>query len=273
MGPCGKIVVNSSDWHGLARCPGLVSNDATKADWSNMYNREFMYVSMNMRNTFYATGVRAEFSIIERFRYGSPKDNAPYIEDAEAETVITLTSNISAGPLLIDKAMDYVYFVDQNPEAPFIGRFEITYNVSSDLELYETWLALSEPVVGFTMDAHFAPGRRRIYWSHTGLFGLADGKIMYASLDADPAVAVDITATIGQANVVNPGGMAVHVPRQRLFWIDRDTSDIEFNSVLRSSDLDGGDLLTIFLYRYLLCCFIILLLRLKGILNILTNIT
>ena len=247
MGPCGKIVVNTSDWHGLARCPGLVSNDEEKTDWSNIKNREFMYVSMNWRDTHYVKNVHENLSTIHRFPYGSPKDNAPYIDDTDGIgiIVVTLTSNVSAGPLLLDKARDHVYFVDQNPLGPFIGRFNISYNASE--VNYDIWLALSRPVVGFTMDAHF--NRRRIYWTHPMVYGDDDGKIMWASLDATPVVANDITAAIGQDYVVDPGGIAVHIHRQRLFWLDRDLTIDPFGSVLRSTDLDGGNVINVYLYR------------------------
>lgn len=194
MGPCGRIVVNSSDWHGLARCPGLVSNDQYRTDWSNIKNREFMYVSMNWRDSNYRVDLYDNMSVIERYPYGSPKDNAPYIMDGQGVVVAVLTSNVSAGPLLIDRAKDYVYFVDQNPAAPFIGRFNMTYNAST--VDYENWLDLNDVVVGFAMDAHF--DRRRIYWTNPGGYGHRDGVIAWASLDASPPVINDISAAIGK---------------------------------------------------------------------------
>lgn len=194
MGPCGRIVVNTSDWHGLARCPGLVSNDEYRDDWSNIKNKEYMYVSINWRDTYYRTGMADNLTVIERYPYGSPKDNAPYIADGEGIVVATLTSNISAGPLLIDRAKDCVYFVDQNPDSPFIGRLNITYNASSEGG-YERWLDLNGQVVGFAMDAHF--NRRRIYWTHRGIVGVDDGVIAWSSLDGTPAIN-DLTPAIGQ---------------------------------------------------------------------------
>lgn len=259
MGPCGRIVVNTSDWHGLARCPGVVSNDEYRVDWSNHLNREFMYVSMNWRDSNYQNNLYDNKTVIERYAYGSSKDNAPYIRDGDGIVVATLTSNISAGPLLIDRAKDHLYFVDQNPAAPFIGRLNMTYNGTVDsLNSYQIWLALTDQIVGFAMDAHF--NRRRIYWTHRGTYSEADGIIAWASLDATQPTIHDITAAIGQPSVVDPSGIAVHVPRQRIFWLDMDKSKQPFATVLRSATLTGGDVMDIYLYRYerfLICIFTI----------------
>jgi hypothetical protein len=155
-----------------------------------------------------------------------------------------MTSTSSAGPLLIDRAKSYVYFVDNNPSSPFIGRFTITYNISASGNTpYSMWLSLTGGVVtGFAMDAHWA--RRKIYWTQRGTLNVADGKIKWASMDASNPIEHDLNPVLVP---IDPGGLAVHIKRQRLYWVDKDST--YQTSILYSSDLAGGNLKEVFLYK------------------------
>jgi hypothetical protein len=70
------------------------------------------------------------------------------------------------------------------------------------------------------------------------------------SLDATPGSAANsLVASIGQANLIDPSGIVVHMFRQRLFWIDKNTTKTPPVTALRSSNFDGTDYTTTFLYE------------------------
>jgi hypothetical protein len=148
MGPCGRLKVITSDWQGMWHCPGAVGLDLVSSAKATQRSDEYIYVSWNTDNaTFFNR------SVIERFKYGSPVDGSPHLSDRDAEFVLKLTSNQSAGPLLIDRAKSMLYFVDNNPSSPFIGRFVLTANITT--KTYEVFRTLSGVVTGFAMNPYF----------------------------------------------------------------------------------------------------------------------
>lgn len=62
-----------------------------------------------------------------------------------------MTSNTSAGPLLVDNAKMELIFADNGPSS-FIGKA----NLSGNTTYYKTWLYLSHSVRGMTFDSHFS---------------------------------------------------------------------------------------------------------------------
>lgn len=90
----------------------------------------------------------------------------------------------------------------------------------------------------------------QLYWTQQGQPNFADGKILWMSLDAQPGSAVNsLVASIGQANLVDPSGIVVHMFRQRIYWIDKDTTKTPRVTALRSSYFDGSDYTTTYLYE------------------------
>ena len=55
-------------------------------------------------------------------------ENKPRIDVLNATVIVSLTTNTSAGPMLIDRAKDFLYYVDNNADSPFIGRFFLSVN-------------------------------------------------------------------------------------------------------------------------------------------------
>jgi hypothetical protein len=148
MGPCGRLKVTSSDWQGMWHCPGAVGVDFVSSARAVERVDEYIYVSWDTDNATFS-----DRSVIERFKYGSPVDGSPNLSDKDADFVLKLTSTKSAGPLVIDRAKTMLYFVDNNPSAPFIGRFELTVNITT--KTYETFRTLSGVVTGFAMNPYF----------------------------------------------------------------------------------------------------------------------
>lgn len=62
-----------------------------------------------------------------------------------------MTTNTSAGPLVLDRADDYLYYVDNQETAPFIGRLKL--NVNGTVTSEETFIVASGRIFGLAMDA------------------------------------------------------------------------------------------------------------------------
>ena len=124
------------------------------------------------------------------------------------EPILNLTTDASAGPLVADKVMNRLYFVDNNVAAPFIGYM----NMNSTDGTYFTLTTTTGVVSSMIFDVHFK--RRRLYWSITGAVGGIDGQIFYTIVDNNPegvtATVYDLTSTIGQHNLIDPTGIALH---------------------------------------------------------------
>eukprot|EP01038_Epipyxis_sp_PR26KG_P007810 gene7810-10608_t len=125
IGPCGKLIVNTSSWGGLARCPGLTSftKDAFSGKYVNELNRmnynTRIYLSFNpMSNGSVANATDYNNSFISYFDWNPEELKIDY---KPGKIVLNLTSSSSAGPLVIDQALDHLIFVDQNPNNRFIG--------------------------------------------------------------------------------------------------------------------------------------------------------
>jgi len=130
----------------------------------------------------------------------------------------------------MDQAKDQLLFIDNNPAAVFIGKANLNGT-------YEVWLRLKYKVFGFAMDPHFS--RRKLYWTSPKANLIADGSLYWVSIDATTPIAYSLTSVIGQANLIDPMGIAVHMYEQRLYWLDKTSSLTLTHSVLRSCNLDG----------------------------------
>lgn len=199
LGPCGALVTNTSLWSGLARCPGIVSmNSIGSVDKKNLdqdtNHQSKIYVSLDPVVLTDENGLKIN-STIWKFIWrpetirGAKVDTA----DGDSKQFLSLTSPVSAGPIVIDSATDRLFFIDNNPVNRFIG---VAPQYTDDTGNYTVWHSLNYEVFGFTLDAHFA--RRRLYWSVPKALVVADGQIYYASVDDAVPVVHTLAAIIGQ---------------------------------------------------------------------------
>eukprot|EP01041_Mallomonas_annulata_P002290 gene2290-4453_t len=249
VGPCGRPAIPTSDWQGVSRCPGTVSYDEAEGhiDWSARSNDKYLYISIDP--SYRIMGVNADNnvsqSVIERYPWVSytafQGDPQPFILDDTATRVVNLTSNSSAGPLVIDQSGGWLYYVDNDARNPYIGRMELVNPTN-----HTRWLSLTCHPTSMAIDAHY--DRRKLYWMTAGITDAADGKLYWAYLDAIYPSENDLTSAIGQAYLVDPRGIAIHFYSQRLYWLDKNLS--QACTVLRSCDFTGGAYSQVFLYRY-----------------------
>lgn len=75
----------------------------------------------------------------------------------EANLFLNLSSNTSAGPLVLDQTRDRIYYIDNHPISPYIGIAPLRPDVAGSFTL---WLPLTERVFGLTLDAYFS--RRKV---------------------------------------------------------------------------------------------------------------
>lgn len=250
VGPCGQLDIPSSQWTGLGRCPGVIplslqNSDAKRTrDSDNAYTPR-VYLSFNPY--FDVTNSSVDiYSTIRYFNWRAATLIGPVVDEYAGTLFLNLTSNSSAGPLLVDSAKDQVVFVDVNVEDPFIGKAP-QYGPYGN---YTRWYSLAEGnarrVFSITFDAR--PWVRRLYWSIPGALNAVDGDIYYALLDEVMPTVSSLRAAIGfNEALVSPYGIALHYYENRLYWADRNvTNDHRVSStghqhgVLRSCYLDGS---------------------------------
>jgi hypothetical protein len=85
-----------------------------------------------------------------------------------------MTTNTSAGPLIIDRADDYLYYVDNQDTAPFIGRLKL--NINGTVTAEESFITATGRIFGLAMDArvqhrkvtlHLPPNHTLLVGTHT----------------------------------------------------------------------------------------------------------
>ena len=261
LGPCGQLLVNTSTWPGLARCPGLVNLHTASSlhpahelgDRQNYPTRMFVSVNPTDHRQGQSAG-NLTSSAIYHYNWVATV-NEVSMPPATAVLVANLTSNSSAGPMVLDQAKNRIFFVDAAPAAPFIGVLYLPVAGSSSSSNHSVWLRLGYQVFGLAMDAHFK--RRKLYWTYPGKVGRADGAIFWADMDAAAPAAHSLVAAIGQvaraltihryltrhrhrhrhhtvthilltylsvwlqSNIIDPHGIAVHYIQSKLYWVDR----------------------------------------------------
>lgn len=245
LGPCGIYNVSTSEWGGISRCPGLI-DAVTGDDLSSKGNYgSRLYLSLNPVDLSIGGGIVHKndkiLSTIEYFQYTS--DPYPDIK-REGVVFLNLTSNSSAGPLIIDSGKNQLFFVDANPKAPFIGFASMDTAPST----YSIFLTLTSSVFGFACDAR--PNQRKLFWTIPRTPFANDGGIFWAYMDILPATAYSLTSTIGQSYVTDPMGIAIHMIESRIYWIDKKITDAQTKqSVLRSCKTDGTDFTEVYVYK------------------------
>lgn len=234
-GPCGQESMNTSLFSGIGRCPGVVDyfRDITD-EWINLQERDSynnrMYISFDPSYTTSELRLPTDgtLSTIQYFPWVSV---LPDIDESLGVLFLNLTTNSSAGPILIDAKFTRLFFVDANPVRPFIGRA----NLDSTDGSFDQWLFLPTDIFGFAMDARFR--QRKLYWTEPGVIGTADGGLYWTYMDSEFPTIHSLTAAIGQANLLDPMGVTLHLLQDKIYWVDKNTAKTE--SVLRSCNLDG----------------------------------
>lgn len=231
LGVCGGVVVPTSRWNGLARCPGVVDPGSATSEYKvtldsrGNYDTR-VYISIN------PVGDNRTHSAIYYFTWRPVTARGPYIDYSTATLFLNLTSNSSAGPIVLDQAKDRLFYIDANPAGSYIG---IAPQFSAVAGNFTKWYSYSYKIFSLVMDAYFT--RRKLYWSVPGLPGVDDGAIYWAYADQSRPTVYSLVSAIGQKNLFSPHGLAIHYPNRRLYWVDRNTN----SSFLVSSKLDGSD--------------------------------
>lgn len=133
-----------------------------------------------------------------------------------------------------------IFFIDTHPVRPFIGKYSLSLGNGG---AYTRFYEITASIFGFTMDSRL--DKRFLYWTIPGATQTADGKIYKVSMDASTPSPTLLTTTIGQANVIDPKGIAIHFQTNKIYWVDikLNVDGITWQSVLRSCDLDGSNYL------------------------------
>lgn len=201
LGPCGQLKIDTSRYAGLARCPGVAIRSSPSNDLSGSRNYQtIMYVSLNPTYTEKEGPGSAEnprnhtLSGIYTFAWRPDTISGPNIDEATQALFLNLSSNTSAGPLVLDATKDRMFYVDQHPVRPFIG----VALLRGAPGIYTEWVSISYRIFGMASDAHFK--RRTLYWSAPGSYAdsTGDGAIYYAHMDEESPTVHSLVSAIGQ---------------------------------------------------------------------------
>ena len=255
-GPCGAPVINTSDWQGITRCPGTVSYP-DREDWSDKRNIERIYIAVNPGDGFNNGPYTTSSIVMYALTYTGKNDlgdpahsdyeyDYPRVNASTKETVYNFTNTTAAGALALDRSRGHLYFASNVVDDYFIGL--LVLNTNGTAESSSSWLTVSAAIYDLAIDADMF--RRKIFWSipdHDDTF-TPNGKIQWEYLDASSPSANDLTASIGQAYVIDPKGIAVHHYDEKLYWVDIKQIYGTNYSVLRSCDFDGSGYAEIVIY-------------------------
>eukprot|EP00601_Ochromonadales_sp_CCMP2298_P000370 CAMPEP_0173180592 /NCGR_PEP_ID=MMETSP1141-20130122/6800_1 /TAXON_ID=483371 /ORGANISM="non described non described, Strain CCMP2298" /LENGTH=1152 /DNA_ID=CAMNT_0014103457 /DNA_START=210 /DNA_END=3668 /DNA_ORIENTATION=- len=248
LGVCGSLQVNTSRYAGLGRCPGVGVLSAPTKDLSGSRNYQTtIYISLNPEYVLKESAQSANKTLsgIYSFAWRPDTIKGPDIDESTRQLFVNLSSNSSAGPLLIDGTRDRIFFVDQHADTPYIG----IATLGGPLGNLTVWLSVSYRIFGLTSYAHF--DGRRLYWTVPGTTGgdVRDGGIYYADMDQELGTAVSLVAAIGQVHVIDPHGIAIHYKQRRIYWTDKNVTENNRAGVLRSCNFDGSQVLEVLVLR------------------------
>eukprot|EP00981_Chlorochromonas_danica_P011459 scaffold4013_cov192-Ochromonas_danica.AAC.4 len=245
MGPCAQYKYNTSRDGGLGRCPGqyplnyLSSTSASAPTYDNTANFAYrVYLSVNPAKPIQTP---TALSAIHYYPYRPGELFGPRIYRDKGILVLNLTSNASAGPLLIDNKEDLLYFIDENPNprSRFLGYYPInsddnngSYHIYLNLSTFGKVYSMAMDPTWWNRKLYFSvPSAREIYW--VAMKGGNGGTTGSLTLN-DVSRLSDYT---GQHFLVSPSGLAVHFNWHRLFWFDRNTTlPANITTVVRSVD-------------------------------------
>eukprot|EP00600_Ochromonadales_sp_CCMP1393_P008969 CAMPEP_0174963692 /NCGR_PEP_ID=MMETSP0004_2-20121128/5468_1 /TAXON_ID=420556 /ORGANISM="Ochromonas sp., Strain CCMP1393" /LENGTH=1166 /DNA_ID=CAMNT_0016212339 /DNA_START=204 /DNA_END=3703 /DNA_ORIENTATION=+ len=248
VGVCGSMQVNSSRYAGLARCPGIATITNPSQDLSGARNYQTkIYISLNPNYIVKEPqqSANATFSGIFTFAWRPDTILGPDIDESTRTLFLNLSSNTSAGPLVIDGTRDRIFYVDQHYNSPYIG----VAPMQGPLGNYSVYLQVNYVIFGMTSYVYFK--HRRLYWSVPGTTGgdVADGDIYYADMDTTVPVPISMKNSIGPLHVVDPHGIAIHYKQQRIYWTDKNVTANNRAGVLRSCNFDGSQVVEVFVYK------------------------
>jgi hypothetical protein len=204
LGPCGQLQVNTSRYAGLARCPGVAISSSPLNDLSGSRNYQaVMYLSLNPMYSKKESAGTAQYpnnqTLSGIFSYAWRPDTikGPDIDEASQQLFLNLSSNSSAGPLVIDATKDRMFFLDNHPVEPYIGIADLRGDSAG---VVTKWMTPSPVyrIYAMAADAHFK--RRNLYWSVPGTVhdDTQDGAIYYAQMDETSPTVHQLTSLIGQ---------------------------------------------------------------------------
>jgi hypothetical protein len=244
IGPCGRIQANSSSVNGAGRCPGLVSS--TYDPYTNKYvSRELerkprVFASSNRPLVLnHEQGVMSRVTMYAYDDGDNLDGGSPGRDMYRLRSLFNLTSDSSAGPIAYDANLETIFFADNNPSSPFIGRALISDNNTNNWDYfyqgigekeegeditYIKWINVGETITGIAIDP--SPGQRRLYWCVKGIDNVRDGKISFAFLDdTSPEPYTYHLTGIPTGYLIDPKGLAIHTLEYRIYWTDIDVSD------------------------------------------------
>lgn len=163
-----------------------------------------------------------------------------------------MTSNVSAGPVVVDNAKQQLIFVDMNPKNRFFGIAPLAKTFFNlNVANYTVLFRFNYTIFGFTADLDHMS--RKIYWTAPGKNSKPDGHIYYAYIDQQASTFkhYSLTAIIGQEFVIDPMGIAIHQYRKKVYWVDKNISADGTRSYtcLRSCSFDGTGYSQVYLYQ------------------------
>eukprot|EP01039_Chlorochromonas_danica_P005160 gene5161-5678_t len=178
MGPCAQYKYNTSRDGGLGRCPGqyplnyLSSTSASAPTYDNTANFAYrVYLSVNPAKPIQTP---TALSAIHYYPYRPGELFGPRIYRDKGILVLNLTSNASAGPLLIDNKEDLLYFIDENPNprSRFLGYYPInsddnngSYHIYLNLSTFGKVYSMAMDPTWWNRKLYFSvPSAREIYW-------------------------------------------------------------------------------------------------------------
>jgi hypothetical protein len=165
------------------------------------------------------------------------------------QVFVNMSSNHSAGPLAIDEAGGYLFFFDVNFAAPFLGKAPLSLmdDGGSTSATDYIWLSLTyHKIAAMTLDTHWK--HRKIYWTVSGDPSVADGAIYWAYMDATSPVAHNLATTIGQANVIDPTGIAIHYAEDKIYWLDKISTTTAVTRLMKCNR-DGSGVKVVYKYN------------------------
>ena len=230
-GGCSQPDYSNNNWPGLGRCPGLLGTNIGDNDleFKSNLNSDRVFISYNPHESLALT--QNSYIVYLDWHWAG----FPALNYDSAVVFANLSTNSSAGPLVVDDATNMLFAVDNKNGSAFITRASIKH-IHNDTSL-EPWVIVEYKITGVALDPHW--NRRRLYFSISKEFGVNDGSIRYVSLDDDTPSIVTISSAI------DPAGMAVHFIEEYLYFLDRKTESSQ-GIALKKWKLDGTENVQVF---------------------------
>lgn len=242
LGPCAKQLPATSKFNGVGRCPGYLSLDTNTFEVSSTENTPSytprVYLSQNP-----TSNATTQLSSIAFFEWNSsPTEFWSFgIGNANRVFMFYMTSDASAGPLVLDQAKERLIFVDANykwPSTPFIGMVQVNSSFnSSSSKPYSIWVRPKCQIFGMAFDAKF--NERILYWTCPGDRDKADGGVYYAYVDDTTGAIYNLGSAISTYTFPDPMGIAFNYLDSKVYWLDKSAASTTSLNVINSCKTDG----------------------------------